>query len=165
MAINTSRLAAVVGAACAACLVAFTSVQEGRSNEPYRDTGGVWTVCDGQTGVPMHYYTDSQCDAMLGNTLAHIAQQVQDMTPGFETLSDGVKAATVDFAYNVGLGNYQRSSLRTKLIARQLPAACDVFLRYKLAGGKDCSDRDNGCYGVWQRRQAERSMCLGEVKQ
>ncbi|MGN6578982.1 MAG: hypothetical protein ACTHJ1_03230 [Bordetella sp.] len=55
---------------------------------------------------------------------------------------------------------YQGSSLRTKLIARDLPQACDVFLLYKFAGGKDCSRRDSGCWGVWNRRLAERQMCL-----
>lgn len=157
---NRKTLAGVIGAAAAGVLIAFSGGNEGTRNVPYQDIGGVWTVCDGQTRVQMRYYTDAECNAMLGDTLAQDAVQIQAMTPGFDTLPDGVKVATIDFGYNVGLGAYQRSSLRTKLIARDLPQACDVFLLYKFAGGKDCSQKGSGCPGVWNRRLAERQMCL-----
>lgn len=154
-------LAALVGAACAAIALAFTSAQEGTRNTPYQDTGGVWTVCKGQTGVPMKYYTDAQCDAMLANTLTGLAAQIETNTPGFGAMSDGVKSATLDFAYNVGFAAYTRSTYRTLLLRGDVPAACNQLLRWKYVSGKDCSDKSNNCYGVWTRRQAERRMCLG----
>jgi lysozyme len=157
-------LTAIIGATAAALVMGLTPLQEGRSNNPYRDTGGVWTVCDGQTGVPMRYYTNAQCDAMLANTLANVASQVEAITPGYASLPDGVKAATIDFTYNVGIGTYSKSTYRKMLSAREVPAACDQLLRYKFVGALDCSTsaNRNQCGGVWTRRQAERTMCRGE---
>jgi len=156
-------LAAIVGTTCAAIALAFTGAQEGTSNTPYRDTGGVWTVCRGQTGVTMKYYTDAQCDAMLANTLAVMATQIEGNTAGFATMPDGVKSATLDFTYNVGFAAYTRSSYRTLLLRGDVPAACDQLLRWKYVDGKDCSIKSNNCFGVWTRRQAERSMCRGDT--
>lgn len=52
------------------------------------------------------------------------------------------------------------SSLRTKLGRGQIVQACAVFLLYKFAGNKNCSQRSNGCWGIWLLRLAERRMCL-----
>jgi len=164
MTTTRKTLAGVVGAVAAATLIAFTGSNEGSSNAPYRDTGGVWTVCRGQTGVEMRYYSDKECDAMFADSLAGYASQVRAVTPGFDTLPDGVKAAIVDFSYNVGVSNYQNSTLRSMIVRRELPQACDQFLRWRMVAGKDCSVRANNCYGVWTRRQAERNMCKGEAK-
>lgn len=157
-------LTAIVGAVVAAATVAFTSLNEGTRNTPYRDSGGVWTVCTGQTGVPMHYYTDAQCDLMLANSLATTAQQVMNVTPGFAALPEGVKVATIDFTYNVGIGNYSKSTYRDMLTKHQLPAACDQLLRWRMMGDKDCSLAENAkiCGGVWTRRKAEAAKCRGQ---
>lgn len=156
-------LIATIGGVAAAAAIVFTGANEGVRNTPYRDQGGVWTVCRGQTGVPMHYYTDSQCDAMLADSLAGFAQQLEISTPGYAALPDGVKVATLDFAYNVGSNAYNRSSYRAMLLRGNLPAACEQLLRWKIVAGRDCSVRANGCYGIWERRQAERRMCRGET--
>ncbi len=153
-------LAAILGTVAATVLLGFTSGHEGTRNTPYRDSGGVWTVCKGQTGVPMHYYTDEQCDDMLAATLEVVAAQIEANTPGFDALPNGVKVATSDFAYNVGINAYARSSYRTMLISKNISGACEQLLRWRFVAGKDCEVRANNCYGVWQRRQAERSMCL-----
>lgn len=156
-------LATVIGGVAAAAAVAFTTVNEGTANLPYRDSGGVWTVCTGQTGIPMHFYSDEQCGAILANTLETVAAAIEASTPGFATLPDDVKVASLDFAYNVGVGAYNRSNYRAMLARRELPAACEQLLRWKYVAGLDCSIRANNCYGVWQRRNVERSMCLGDV--
>lgn len=156
-------LAGVIGTIAAATLIVFTGNFEGKSNTPYRDSGGVWTVCKGQTRVPMRYYTDAECDAMLAGTLADVATHIEAVTPGFETLPDGAKTAAIDFAYNVGIANYQNSTFRKMLATKQLPAACDQILRWRYVGDHDCSVPGNKvCAGVWTRRQAERKMCRGE---
>lgn len=157
-------LALTIGGVAAAAAIVFTGTHEGTSNTPYRDLGGVWTVCRGQTGVPMHYYTDAQCDSMLGDSLATFAQQIDVSTPGYAALPDGVKVATLDFAYNVGMGAYNGSAYRRMLVRGAVPAACDQLLRWRMVAGRDCSVRANGCYGIWERRQAERRMCRGEIQ-
>lgn len=164
-------LAAILGsAATAAALITFTGGNEGKENMPYKDPGGVWTVCHGQTGVSMRYYTDAECDGMFADSLVGFAGKVRDMTSGFDTLPDHVKVSTIDFAYNVGLGNYQSSTLRQMLVAKQLPQACEQFLRWRLMklNGKniDCSEPQYAktCGGLWTRRRAEFDMCMGRTK-
>lgn len=154
-------LAAVIGATAAAMVVSFTGGNEGKSNTPYKDTGGVWTVCRGQTGVPMHYYSDAACDTMFADTLATFAVQIEASTPGYASMSDGVKSATLDFAYNVGMGNYNGSTYRRRIIAGDVPGACDELLKWRFVAGKDCAVAENNCRGVWTRRNAERTMCRG----
>lgn len=159
----SSRLAKTLGAAAAAVALLFVAANEGRRNEPYRDIGGVWTVCDGQTGVPMRYYTDGECDAMLSAALESRAESMQASTPQYATWPDGVRIAMLDFDYNVGHDAWLRSTLRKRAIAGDLPGACDEFLRWRFVGQTDCSV-DRRCAGVWTRRQAERAMCRGEAQ-
>lgn len=72
-----------------------------------------------------------------------------------------------DFVYNFGFGNWQKSSIRQAYLNGEYLQACDNYLKYKYAGGKDCSIRSNGCYGVWTRSQKRRDDCLkaGDEKQ
>lgn len=157
-------LAAVVGAAAASALIGLTGSQEGVSLTPYNDilANDVQTVCFGDTTVPMHRYTLAQCRSMLADRLADYAEAVRSITPGFDTLTDGQKVAVVDGAYNFGLSNYRGSTLRRMYIAKQFPAACEQYLRWRFVAGKDCSIAANQCGGIYRRRKLERAACLGE---
>lgn len=68
--------------------------------------------------------------------------------------------AYVDLAYNVGPGAVCRSSIVAKVKAEQYEAACKTILDFRRAGGKDCSVRSNGCFGVWLRRLEGYQQCL-----
>lgn len=176
MAVKRRSLAAILGTVAAAAALAFTGFNEngnkGARNNPYRDSGGVWTVCTGQTGVPMKYYTNEQCDAMFANTLASYAAQIEAQMPEFADRTDGQRIAALDLAYNIGVhaffwsrikGVEQPSTISKLYKAGVFPEACDAFLNYKLMGVVDCSVRANNCYGLWTRRQAEKDMCNGSV--
>lgn len=160
-------LAAVMGASAAAALVAFTAPREGVSLTPYSDhlANGLATVCYGETNAQMRRYTLPECKQMLADSLADYATRVRDMTPGFDSLTDGQKVAVVDFAYNAGPKNYERSTLRRLYIAKDFPAACDAFLQWRfVAGGtKDCFNPANKCSGIAERRRAARAACLGDT--
>ena len=158
------KLAGLLGSAAAIAAIGFTAPREGVSTTPYQDklARNVWTVCYGDTQVEMRRYTSLECKQLLADRLADYAAPVRDMTPGFDTLTDGQKVAAVDFAYNLGVGAYKNSTLRQMYSAQQFPEACDQFLEYKKAGGKDCSIAANNCGGIIKRRQAERAMCRGE---
>lgn len=157
-------MAGVIGAAAAAALIAFTSPQEGVSLHPYDDEigGHVATVCYGETNAEMRTYTLAECQQMLDGSLAEYAAAVKKLTPGFDQLTLGQKVAVVDFTYNTGVGKYKTSTLRKRYSVGDFPGACDEFLRFRLAAGKDCSKRENNCYGLYKRRLAERSACRGE---
>ena len=164
---KTKSLAAVMGVSAAAALVAFTSAREGVSLTPYSDrlANGLATVCYGETNVQMRRYTLPECKQMLGDSLAGYADKVRSLTPGFDSLTDGQKVAVVDFAYNAGVANYERSTLRKMYAAKEFPAACDQFLKWRfVAGGtRDCSDPANKCSGIAERRRAARAVCRGET--
>jgi len=181
---RTRSLSAIIGAAAAVGLISMTQDFEGRSNAPYKDIRGTWTVCDGQTGVPMRHYSNMECDAFLSKTLASVASQLEVKIPIFDKLKDGEKIGAIDLSYNVGVTSFMRSGGATSTIARlytanSFPAACEAFLGYRLVRGiakvetaysrrasqgkvayKDCSVHENLCYGLWSRRLAEREVCL-----
>lgn len=157
-------LAAVIGTAAAAALIGMTSSQEGVSLTPYNDVlaHDVETVCFGDTTVHMRTYTLPECKAMLSDRLADYAEAVRSVTPGFDSLTDGQKVAVVDGVYNFGLANYKGSTLRRLYIAKQFPAACEQFMRWRFVAGKDCAVAANHCGGIYSRRKLERAACLGE---
>lgn len=158
-------LAAVVGVAVAAAAIGFTSPREGVSLSPYDDklAGNLQTVCFGETNVEMRQYTLTECKAMLDTSLADYAAAVRNSTPGFETLTQGQKVAAIDFTYNVGIGSYKSSTLRKKYSAKEFPAACEEFMKWRFVDGgkKDCAIAENRCSGIMKRRLAERAACLG----
>jgi GH24 family phage-related lysozyme (muramidase) len=66
-------------------------------------------------------------------------------------------AAITDVSYNTGAGC--NSGMIRNLKAGKPVAACKSILDWKRAGGKDCSIRSNGCYGVWDRRLKMYPLC------
>jgi len=61
--------------------------------------------------------------------------------------------AVVSFAYNVGLGSYQRSTIRMKANRGDWEGAAEAFLLWTKAGGKEMS-------GLVKRRKAEVALFL-----
>ena len=56
--------------------------------------------------------------------------------------------AVVSFAYNAGLGNYQRSTIRMKVNRGDWEGAAEAFMSWTKAGGKEVA-------GLVKRRKAE----------
>lgn len=162
---NKKSLAAIIGGGAAALLIVLTASNEGVSLTPYSDKlgGSIATVCFGETHIEMRPYSMVECKAMLDTSLADYAAAVRELTPGFDTLTQGQKVAVIDFAYNAGIGNYKNSTLRKKYIARDFPAACEQFMQWRFVnGGKtDCAIPANNCGGILNRRKADRAACLG----
>jgi len=61
--------------------------------------------------------------------------------------------AVVSFAYNAGLGNYQRSTIRMKVNREDWQGAADAFMSWTKAGGKEVA-------GLVKRRKAEVALFL-----
>lgn len=75
----------------------------------------------------------------------------------------------MDFVYQYGIGSWQSSSMRRELLDGNHKAACDALLKWRYAGGYDCSTTINGkpnkqCWGVWQRQLDRHSKCLQAQK-
>lgn len=109
----------------------------------------------------------------LHTAQAHIARdeaQFRASLPGV-ALTQGEYDLYLDFTYQYGIGNWRGSPMRRELIKGDYTAACEALLRYRFAGGYDCSTTINGqpnkrCWGVWTRQQGRHAKCLAEqVKQ
>lgn len=152
MADGRTRLIGLVGASAATLLVSTVALWEGKSNQPYRDLVGLWTVCYGETRVPMRKYTDSECSDMLADGLADFAGPVLAINPELRGHDNQLVAAT-SLAYNIGITNYRRSTVARRFTAGDWKGACDAMLWWNRAGGRVVR-------GLQRRREAERKICL-----
>jgi len=149
------RLAAIIGTSAVAGLIAVTSQWEGKSNDPYRDIVGVWTVCYGETRVPMRRYTDAECADMKANGLADFAGPVLKRNPELKG-HDPQLIAAVSLSYNIGSAGYNRSTVAREFSAGRWVSACNAFMRWNMAGGRPVK-------GLTNRRAAERKICLRNI--
>lgn len=151
-------LAAVMGAAAAATLMPVVVQWESGGKDhlvPYRDIVGVWTQCHGETkGVTAlsPKETPEGCAIKLEARLAGFAQEVVKCTPSLRG-RDAEWAAATSLAYNIGTAAYCRSTVDRRFDAGQRAAACDAFLLWDRAGGRQVQ-------GLTNRRRAERELCL-----
>ena len=68
-------------------------------------------------------------------------------------LTQGQNDALVSFAFNLGLGGVQRSTLRQKVLRGEIEEAADEFLKFTRGGGKILP-------GLVKRRNDERALFL-----
>lgn len=158
---NLPRLSARVGVGLAATLAVAIGVSESRRYVPYRDTGGIWTVCDGITGPDVlagKRYTDEECDALLDKHLDYHAGRVLQCIS--EPLNRNEKLAWIHFSYNVGPNNFCGSTAARLLNRGEHKAACDQIERWMYVGGKDCRLAESKCAGIPIRRAKEYAWCV-----
>lgn len=148
-------VAAVIGGAAAALLIPLVAQWEGKENDPYKDIVGVWTVCYGETKVPMRRYSDAECKAMLDKSLAGYAAPVLKCTPGIKD-RPGVVAAAVSLSYNVGSAAYCRSTAARRFNAGDYAGGCQAMTWFNKAGGRTVR-------GLVNRRQDEYRLCIRDA--
>ena len=131
----------------------------------YLDDVGVATACWGQTGTDLYgrqiklgmSYTEGECIEMLTKTLASFDRRLKQLV-SVPYASEYQHAALLSFSYNVGLGNFESSTLRRKLNAGDHEGACDELSKWVYAKKKKLK-------GLVTRREQERQWCLGNVPQ
>ena len=132
---------------------------EGVRLKPYKDPIGLWTVGvghligDGKT-LPIEWFrtfTMDEVDELLKKDLQRFERGVLRLCPNHLTQSRF--DALVSFAFNVGLGNLQASTLRQKHNRGDVLGAAKEFLRWNKAGGKVFR-------GLTIRRQDESNLYL-----
>ena len=145
---------------------------EGVRTRPYRCPASLWTVGVGhllypeQAKLPIaerlqfplrsednRVWTLPEVDALLAKDLAKFERGVARFCNS-SFAHQGQFDALVSFAFNVGLGNLQRSSLRMKHNRQEYEAASDEFLKWTKAGGKVLR-------GLVIRRNDERRLYAG----
>nr|WP_249213189.1 MULTISPECIES: lysozyme [unclassified Tatumella] len=157
MAISPSlrkKLIAAAGGGVIAIASVLVSSQEGIEHIPYRDGGGVWTVCKGHTGpdvIPGRTYTDAQCNAFLSADIATANRSVTRLVK--VPMNEMQEAALTSFVFNVGAGNFSRSSLLRELNAGHYTEACNSLTRWVYIGRTKST-------GLMNRREIEKEICL-----
>lgn len=134
---------------CIVCVGGF----EGLRTVAYRDTGGVPTICFGETkGTKMtDRRTPEECRTMLEGRVAEFGAGVDRCVT--VPLPPARKAALTSFAYNVGISAMCKSSVVKKINMGNVKSGCDALLKYVTAAGITLP-------GLAKRRQAERKLCL-----
>lgn len=154
-----TRVVVAAGSVVTAALAGFVTHWEGTEFVPYRDIGGVWTVCAGITGpavIAGKVYTRSECRDLLNGGLqqhAYGLAQCLRVVPPPQMLS-----ALVSWTYNVGVGAACRSTLVRLVNQGQFEAACRELLRWDKVQGKPVR-------GLSRRRAAEMQWCLQGLEQ
>lgn len=123
-------------------------VDPGTGGEPY-------TACWGHTGPDVELgvtYTEAQCEAWLEIDLSYFESGVNDAVDC--NLTPNEFAACVSFAYNVGLGAFESSTLLRQINAGNFDAAADQFGAWVHGGDGQVM------LGLVARREAEKELFL-----
>jgi len=152
---------------------------EGYRTKPYLCPAHIWTIgyghvlyqdqiklpvvrVDGYAGVirkemPLkpednRVWTKEEIEKLFADDVASFERGVLRLAP---TLAgrQGAFDACVSFAFNAGLGTFQRSSIRMKLNRGDWEGAADALLLYCMGGGKILA-------GLKKRRDAEKALFL-----
>lgn len=133
---------------------------EGVRSRAYRDCIGLWTVGVGHLigdgkSLPESWnkvFTKEEIDALLIQDLSRFERGIALQLP--VPLKQCEYDALCSFAFNLGLGTLQRSTIRQALLRGDKKLAAEKILKYCYAGGKVVK-------GLQLRRQAEYKMFLG----
>jgi lysozyme len=134
---------------------------EGVRNKPYKCPAGLWTVGvghligDGKT-LPASWnktFTNEEIDGILAADLKRFELGVHKMLPNVP-LKQCEFDSLVSWCFNLGLGQFQRSTLRQALLRGDKEAAMESLVKYCRAGGKILK-------GLQNRRLDERKLFLG----
>ena len=154
--------------------IAMIKHHEGVRTRPYRCPALLWTIAVGHVIDPTHAavkyeerrnlpipagwdrtLTMAEVDAILAQDLSRFERGVLRLCPAAAG-RQGVFDSLVSFAFNVGLGSLQRSTLRMKTNRGDFEEAADEFLKWTKAGGRVLP-------GLVKRRNDERAMYLSGI--
>ena len=143
---------------------------EGVRFKPYRCPAKLWTVGVGrvlyaiQGRLPLDQrdayplepndnrtFSENEVNGLLSADLIRFETGVARLFP--MVLTQGQNDALVSFAFNLGLGGVQRSTLRQKVLRGETQEAADEFLKFTRGGGKILP-------GLVKRRNDERALFL-----
>ena len=142
--------------------IALIKHHEGVRNRPYKCPAGLWTVGVGHLigdgkSLPADYnrtFTTEEIDGILKSDLRRFELGISKMLPNVP-LRQGEFDCLVSFAFNLGLGTFQRSTLRQALLRGDKKAAMESLVKYCRAGGKILK-------GLQTRRLDEKALFEGK---
>jgi len=137
----------------------FLIQQEGGELKQYPDTAGIPTIGYGHKLLPGESYpngvTEEQAQALLSEDIKTSEQAVRSAVK--VPITQEQYDALISFAYNVGNGSFQNSTLVKKLNEGDYEGAANEFLRWNKVTLKGEKVPDPG---LDHRRQRERNLFL-----
>jgi len=123
--------------------IALIKHHEGVRNRPYRCPANLFTVGVGHLigdgkSLPESWnrtFTEAEIDGLLKSDLRRFELGVHKMLPNVP-LRQHEFDAIISFCFNLGLGCFQRSTLRQALLRGDKKAAMESLVKYCRAGGK-----------------------------
>ena len=142
--------------------IALIKHHEGVRNRPYRCPANLWTVGVGHLigdgkSLPDSWnrtFSQEEIDGILKSDLRRFELGVHKMLPNVP-LRQHEFDAIISFCFNLGLGCFQRSTLRQALLRGDKKAAMESLVKYCRAGGKILR-------GLKIRRLDERALFEGK---
>jgi len=152
---------------------------EGYRNKPYLCPAHIWTIGyghvlyqdqirlpvvkkEGYTGLIRKEYvlkpednrvwTKEEIEKLFADDIASFERGVLRLAPTVFG-RQGAFDACVSFAFNAGLGNFQRSTIRMKINRGEWESAAEAFMMWTKGGGKELP-------GLVKRRKAEKALFL-----
>lgn len=149
---------------------------EGCKNRPYLCPAHIWTIGYGhvlyqeQIRLPMvakegmsrkeyplrqednRVWSKAEIEELFSADVASFERGVLRLIPGVVG-RQGAFDALVSFAFNAGLGNLQRSTIRIKANRGDWEGAAEAFMAWTKGGGKELP-------GLVKRRKAEKDLFL-----
>jgi lysozyme len=106
--------------------------REGKRNEAYRDTRGIWTIGVGHTGPEVHaglVWTDQQVMDTLRKDLAWVESALDLVTVELQQYQHD---ALCSFVFNIGYGAFSGSTMLRLINIRAFDAAAQQFDRWHI---------------------------------
>jgi lysozyme len=123
---------------------------------PYVCPAGYWTIGYGHLCDPNHPpITETEAEDFLAADLMTALNATLRYCPVLTTETEGRLAAIMDFAFNLGAGRLQTSTLRRRVNQRDWSGAVTELRRWVYGGGKVLP-------GLVTRREAERVLVLSD---
>jgi len=137
-------------------LIKLIKDSEGCKLTAYECPAGVWTVGYGYTGTDIKKgvcWTQEKADECLLITAMAVLDRAIKYSPILSAANMEKQAAIADFIYNLGVGNYSKSTLKKQVDAGNWLAASSEIKKWNKAAGKELK-------GLIVRRQKESDLLL-----
>lgn len=122
----------------------------------YKCPAGVWTIGWGSTGRYVRegtVWTQQKADERLAKDAQAAIDLALKSSPILAKASEYKLAAIADFVYNLGIGNYESSTLKKRIDAGDWLSAVTEIKRWNKAGGKVLN-------GLVARREDEAKLLI-----
>ncbi len=129
---------------------------EGCKLTAYQCPAGVWTIGYGCTGADIKkglVWTQEQADAELDILALDVLRRAMKASPSLVLASSNKVIAIADFIYNLGIGNYSKSTLKKYVDQSNWLAASGEIKKWDKAGGVTLK-------GLTIRRKKEAELLL-----